>query len=107
MFAGAAKAVPWFTPEKYAELKETAVPMEWIRSEMAASKRLMEKTPVYFGLECVSFPGVIDVQPDQAAALLTAAMDNGADGTVLSWDLMHMPQENLKAMRSVYDERCR
>ncbi len=107
LFAGAAKAVPWFTPEKYAELRETAVPMEWIRSEMAASKRLMEKTPVYFGLECVSFPGVIDVQPDQAAALLSAAMDNGADGTVLSWDLMHMPQENLKAMRSVYDERCR
>ncbi|MBQ6510171.1 MAG: hypothetical protein IJI07_11910 [Flexilinea sp.] len=106
LFAGAGKAVPWFTAEKYAELKETAVPMEWIRSEMAASKRLMEKTPVYFGLECVSFPGVIDVQPDQAAALLTAALDNGADGTVLSWDLMHMPPENLKAMRSVYDERC-
>ena len=106
LFAGAGKAVPWFTAEKYAELKETAVPLEWIRSEMAASKRLMETTPVYFGLECVSFPGVIDVQPDQAAALLAAALDNGADGTVLSWDLMHMPLENLKAMRSVYDERC-
>ena len=105
LFAGAGKAVPWFTAEKYSELKETAVPMEWICSEMAASKRLMGKTPVYFGLECVSFPGVIDVKPDQAAALLSAAMDNDADGAVLSWDMMHMPLENLKAMRSVYDER--
>ena len=105
LFANASKSVPWFTSGKYTELKETAVPMEWIRSEMAASKRLMEKTPVYFGLECVSFPGVIDVKPDQAAALLSAAMDNGADGTVLSWDLMHMPLENLEAMRSVYDKR--
>ena len=66
---------------------------------------LMRGTPVYFGLECVSFPGVIDVKPDQAAALLDAAFDSGADGAVLSWDLMHMPADNLKAMRSVYDRR--
>ncbi len=105
LFETAAKCVPWFTAEKYTELKETAVPLEWIRSEMSASVRLMKQTPVYFGLECVSFPGVIDVQPDQAAALLTAALESGADGTVLSWDLMHMPEENLRAMRSVYDKR--
>ena len=65
----------------------------------------MKGTPVYFGLECVSFPGVIDVQPDQAAALMSAAIRSGADGAVLSWDLMHMPMENLRAMRSVYDKR--
>ena len=104
VFTGAAAAVPWFTKEKYQELKETAVPMEWIESEMAASMRMMSGTPVYFGLECVSFPGVIDVQPDQAAALMSAAVRSGADGTVLSWDLMHMPVENLRAMRSVYDQ---
>lgn len=104
LFSGAAAAVPWFTPEKYRELKETAVPMEWIRAEMKASMELMKGTPVYFGLECVSFPGVIDVKPDEAAALLSAAMDQSADGVVLSWDLMHMPFENLSAMRSVYDE---
>ena len=105
LFTASRDAVPWFTAEKYHELKETAVPMEWIESEMAASMKLMEGTPVYFGLECVSFPGVIDVKPDQAAALLTAALKNRADGTVLSWDLMHMPLENLIAMRNVYDKR--
>ena len=105
LFTASRDAVPWFTAEKYHELKETAVPMEWIESEMAASMKLMEGTPVYFGLECVSFPGVIDVKPDQAAALLAAALKNGADGTVLSWDLMHMPLENLIAMRNVYDKR--
>ncbi len=105
LFECAAKTVPWFTAEKYAELKETAVPMEWIRSEMAAAVKLMQPVPTFFGLECVSFPGVIDVKPDQAAALITAAMDNAAGGTVLSWDLMHMPIENLRAMRSVYDKR--
>ena len=104
IFRGASSAVPWFTKEKYQELKETAVPMEWIESEMKASMRMMSGTPVYFGLECVSFPGVIDVQPDQAAALMSAAIRSGADGTVLSWDLMHMPVENLRAMRSVYDQ---
>ncbi len=105
LFAASSAAVPWFTSEKYTELKQTAVPMDWIRSEMAASVRLMKHKPVYFGLECVSFPGVIDVKPDQAAALLSAAMDQGGDGTVLSWDLMHMPPDDLRAMRSVYDER--
>lgn len=104
IFQSAATAVSWFTKEKYQELKETAVPMEWIESEMAASMRMMSGTSVYFGLECVSFPGVIDVQPDQAAALMTAAVRSGADGAVLSWDLMHMPLENLRAMRSVYDQ---
>ncbi len=105
LFAAAKEAVPWFTPEKYSELKENAVPMEWIVSEMEASKRLMKQTPVYFGLECVSFPGVIDVKPAEASALLDAAMRCRADGAVLSWDMMHMPVENLRAMRSVYDER--
>ena len=105
LFRGAEKAVPWFTQEKYKELKDTAVPMEWIISEMEASRRLMKQTPVYFGLECVSFPGVIDVKPAEAAALLDAAMRSGADGAVLSWDMMHMPAENLRAMRSVYDKR--
>ena len=104
LFNGCSSAIPWFTPEKYSQLKETAVPMEWINSEMKASMELMQGTPVYFGLECVSFPGVIDVKPDEAAALLSAAYENNADGAVLSWDLMHMPTENLKAMRSVYDE---
>lgn len=105
LFRGAASVVPWFTREKYRDLKEEAVPMEWIRSEMETSMELMRGTPVYFGLECVSFPGVIDIKPDQAAALLDAAFDSGADGAVLSWDLMHMPADNLKALRSVYDRR--
>lgn len=105
LFRHAAASVPWFTAEKYRELKETAVPMEWIEAEMKASMEMMQGTPVYFGLECVSFPGVIDVRPDQAAALLKAAFNNRADGAVLSWDLMHLPLENLRAMRSLYDER--
>lgn len=105
LFSGASAAVPWFTAEKYQQLKDTAVPMEWIESEMKASMDLMKGTPVYFGLECVSFPGVIDVKPDEAAALLSAAFRNNADGAVLSWDLMHLPLENLLAMRSVYDKR--
>jgi hypothetical protein len=72
---------------------------------MRASVRKMAGTPVYFGLECVSFPGVIDVRPEQAAALVRAGMNAGGDGAVLSWDLMHLPNENLRAMRKVYDER--
>ena len=104
IFQCCSAAVPWFSKQKYQELKETAVPMEWIESEMAASMRMMSGTPVYFGLECVSFPGVIDVQSDQAAALMSVAIRSGADGAVLSWDLMHMPVENLRAMRSVYDQ---
>ena len=99
------KSIPWFTPEKYQTLKEKEVPMEWIESEMRASVRKMAGTPVYFGLECVSFPGVIDVRPEQAAALVRAGMNAGGDGAVLSWDLMHLPNENLRAMRKVYDER--
>ncbi len=96
--------IPWFTPEQYQLLKEKEVPMEWIESEMRVAVQKMTGTPVYFGIECVSFPGVIDVHPEQAAALVQAAMNAGGDGAVLSWDLMHMPIENLRAMRKVYDE---
>lgn len=106
LFEQCAKSLPWFTPEKYAQLKGSEVPMEWIRSEMAAAVRQTPDIPVCFGLECVRFPEVIDVRPEQAAALMRSALESGGNGVVLSWDLMHMPNENLRAMRSVIDGRA-
>jgi hypothetical protein len=96
--------LPWFTREAYTQLMDCCVPMEWINREMREAVHLMPSVPIYMGLECVSFPGVIDIRPEMAVALFKAAIENGADGAVLSWDLMHMPLENLQALKDHYEK---
>lgn len=104
-FSWTAVNLPWLTRDFYARVKNSHVPSDWIEQEIREAVRLMSSCPVYIGLECVSFPGVIDIRPNVAAKLFDEAYENGADGAVLSWDLMHMPLENLQKIKEHYD--CR
>ena len=105
IFTWTAANLPWFTRDAYAQLRDSSVPLSWIKQEIREATRLMSLLPVYMGLEAVSFPGVIDIRPEMAAELFDTAYENGANGVVLSWDLMHMPIENLQAIKDHYDRK--
>lgn len=105
IFTWARTNLPWFTRETYFQLRDKKVPLSWIAREIREAVLMMPSLPVYMGLEAVSFPGVIDISPEEAGELFNTAYTNGANGAVLSWDLMHMPIENLKAIKEQYDAR--
>lgn len=105
IFTWTAANFPWFTQDAYVQLRDSSVPLLWIAQEIREATRLTPLLPVYMGLEAVSFPGVIDIRPEMAAELFDTAYANGANGVVLSWDLMHMPIENLRAIKDHYDTR--
>ncbi len=73
--------------------------MVLIAAETAHAVATMGATPVYMGIEAVSIPAFdIHITPDHICEMLTVARESSAQGAVLSWDLLHMPEENLKAI---------
>ena len=54
--------------------------------------------PVYFGLELVRHPGVIDITPALVEAMVRAGRAVDAAGLVISWDLMHAPMDGIAAL---------
>ena len=58
----------------------------------------MAPKPVYFGLELVRHPGVIDITPAQVRDMVAAGRAANAAGLVISWDLMHAPMDGVRAL---------
>jgi hypothetical protein len=54
--------------------------------------------PVYFGLELVRQPGVIDIDPVHVVEMVKAGRAANAAGLVISWDLMHAPADCIQAL---------
>jgi hypothetical protein len=80
------------------ETRESAVPISFIQAEIAAAVRILAPAPVYFGLELVRQPGVIDVDPAHVADMVKAGSAANAAGLVISWDLMHAPIDCVRAL---------
>ena len=59
----------------------------------------MTPVPVYFGLELVKQPGVIDVTAADVIGMIEAGRAANAAGVVISWDLLHAPMEGLRALK--------
>jgi hypothetical protein len=78
--------------------RNSAVPLPFIEAEIEAAVRAMHPTPVYFGLELVSQPGVIEIEPAQVVEMVNAGCAAHAAGLVISWDLMHAPMEGVQAL---------
>ena len=78
--------------------REEAVPLRFIEAEIEAAVRATHPVPVYFGLELVSQPGVIDVTPADVRAMVGAGRAANAAGLVISWDLMHAPMDGVEAL---------
>jgi hypothetical protein len=78
--------------------RDSMVPLPVIKEELDAAIQTMRPVPVYFGLELVSRPGVIDIKPAQVIEMVRAGRAAEADGLVISWDLMHAPMDGVRAL---------
>jgi len=93
-----ARHVPAFDRDLLDRTREKAVPLRFIQSEIEAAVRAMHPVPVYFGLELVSQPGVIDTKPADVLEMVRAGRATAAAGLVISWDLMHAPLNAVEAL---------
>jgi hypothetical protein len=78
--------------------RDSMVPLPVIKEELDAAIQTMRPVPVYFGLELVSHPGVIDIKPAQVIEMVRAGRAAETDGLVISWDLMHAPMDGVRAL---------
>ncbi len=84
-------------PGSAAELLDKGLPEAVIASELARVRSLVPpETKVYAGLEAVSIPYFrIDVTPDVLRRSL-GCLAGAAGGLVASWNLLNIPEENLR-----------
>ena len=80
------------------QTRDEAVPFTFMQREIEAAVRAMTPVPVYFGLELVSQPGVIDVTPADVIGMIEAGHAANAAGLVISWDLLHAPIDGIRAL---------
>jgi hypothetical protein len=99
-----ARIVEWsarnaaFDSGMFLETQERAVPMSFVQAEIDAAVRTLAPVPVYFGLELVRQPGVIDVDPAHVVDMVKAGRAANAAGLVISWDLMHAPIDCVRTL---------
>ena len=79
------------------ETQERAVPIPFVQAETVAV-RAFSPVPVYFGLELIREPGVIEVDPGHVFDMVKAGRAANAAGLVISWDLMHAPADCIQAL---------
>ena len=87
------------------ETRASAVPLPFMREEIETAIRAMNPVPVYFGLELVSQPGVIDVEPRQVREMVSAGRAANAEGLIMSWDLMHAPMDGVRVLAAAIQSR--
>lgn len=80
------------------QVEREGVPLSLVAAEMRRAVELADPVPVYVGVETVSIPGVLQSDPDGIKAVAQVALESGVGGLVLSWDLLHTPLENLRAL---------
>ncbi len=87
-----------FDRDMLLETRERAVPISFIQAEIDAAVRALAPVPVYFGLELIRQPGIIDVEPAHVVDMVKAGRAANAAGLVISWDLMHAPIDCVRAL---------
>jgi len=80
---------------------EKVAPLSLLRAETQKAVSLLPETPIYLGLETVSIPGVMSINPRNVEEILEIGEATGVQGYVLSWDLLHTPLENVLPLRGV------
>ena len=94
-----------FDRDMLLETRERAVPITFIQAEIDAAVRTLAPIPVYFGLELIRQPGVIDVDPAHVVDMVKAGRAANAAGLVISWDLMHTPVDCVRALAEAAQSR--
>jgi len=94
----AAPRLPGISAKAIATMKDDSVPLPIVTREIAAAVQVMEPVPVYFGLELVRYPGVIEITTALVNDMVTAGRAGNAAGTIISWDIMHAPEDGIRAL---------
>jgi hypothetical protein len=94
----AVRNVDAFDYDTLRRTRESAVPLPVIGTELATAIGAMHPVPVYFGLELVSHPGVVDITPALVRDMVRAGRSANASGLIISWDLMHAPMDGIRAL---------
>ena len=95
-----ASLFPWNLPDSDVELLRHGLAESVISSELAAvnAAHVREATRVYAGLEAVSIPRFgIDITAEALRRSL-AAVCPPAQGIIASWNLLHIPEANLRVL---------
>jgi hypothetical protein len=106
-----ARIVEWaarhaaFDKDMLLETRERAVPISFIQAEIDSAVRPLAPVPVYFGLELVRQPGVIDVDPAHIVDMVKAGRAANAAGLVISWDLMRAPMDCIRTLAEAAQPR--
>lgn len=93
-----ARHLPGFERDTLTQTRDAAVPLPFIKAEIVAAVEAMRPVPVYFGLELVSQPGVVDIKPAHVRDMVSAGLAANAAELVISWDLMHAPMDGVVAL---------
>jgi|GEM_PF-7003714 len=81
------------------EIEARGLPAELVRLEtMRAKEAVEERVPIYTGIEAVS-TDVFPISPERVESYVKNALEGGADGIVISWDIKLVPDENLKVIK--------
>jgi hypothetical protein len=85
-----AQVVEWsarhagFDEDMLRQTREEGVPYAFMQREIETAVRAMAPVPVFFGLELVSQPGVIDVTPADVIGMIEAGRAGNAAGLIIS-----------------------
>lgn len=81
------------------EIETKGLPEELVRLETARAKEAVEKkVPIYTGIEAV-VTDICSISPKRVESYVKNAIEGGADGIVVSWDIELVPNENLRVIR--------
>jgi hypothetical protein len=94
----AARHVRGFDAGALQATRNDAVPLPLISAEIEAAVKSAAPVPVYFGLELVRHPGVVDITPALVRDMVQAARAAQPAGAFISWDLMHAPMDGVRAL---------
>lgn len=85
-------------PAEINGLLKEGVSANIIYHEMQRIKNFSLKgcTKIYIGLEAVQIPGICRVDRSILKKYLSSVLEVGVEGIVISWDLLKIPDENLK-----------
>ena len=99
------RATPLSTETCSSKPGRRGIPIPFIQAEIDAAVQALAPAPVYFGLELVRQPGVIDVDPAHVVDMVKAGSAANAAGLVISWDLMHTPIDCVRALAEAAKRR--
>jgi hypothetical protein len=95
------EATGWPLPTRREELWHAGLSPAILTEELRRG-RVSHAHQLLAGIELVEIPGVAELNADQIRTDSEAVLAGAPDGVVLSWDLLHMPEDRIRLANSLY-----